>query len=334
MTQFRRYEHLERFGGHPEVAHIDEGTCYVFPKLDGTNASVWLDAAGELQCGSRNRVLAADADNHGFWKWAHSDDPRAVALRAWLKPGVIAYGEWLVPHTINGYRDDSWRRFWLFDVFDLAANRYQPWDTYGEIARAAGVDVVEPLCTITNPSAAQLFAQAETNTYLMQSGSGPGEGIVVKNYAWDHDGRQTWAKVVRTEFRESNARTFGIPAKEGERIIEVEIAEEFVTPTLVGKTRAKVVASVANHFGVDLTEPNAQRHVEQTKRGSVIPQLLGRVWNDFVVEEMWVVLKKFRNPTIDFARLNRAVEGRVKLLAADLFGGAVKADASPAPAAQ
>ena len=77
---FRRYDHLERLG-HPEVHDIDVGLIHVFPKLDGSNASVWSDGVDVL-CGSRNRTLSEDKDNHGFHAWVQSEDPKAVALRA------------------------------------------------------------------------------------------------------------------------------------------------------------------------------------------------------------------------------------------------------------
>lgn len=38
---FKRYPHLEKFGNQA-VENIEFGSCYIFPKLDGTNASVWF----------------------------------------------------------------------------------------------------------------------------------------------------------------------------------------------------------------------------------------------------------------------------------------------------
>jgi len=64
--QFRKYMHIEKFGTD-EVHGIELGGCYVFPKLDGTNGSIWNDG-GALQAGSRNRQLSLDADNAGFLK--------------------------------------------------------------------------------------------------------------------------------------------------------------------------------------------------------------------------------------------------------------------------
>ncbi|WP_294402419.1 hypothetical protein [uncultured Clostridium sp.] len=37
---FERYMSLKRFG-NIEVEGIENGKCYIFPKLDGTNASCW-----------------------------------------------------------------------------------------------------------------------------------------------------------------------------------------------------------------------------------------------------------------------------------------------------
>ena len=63
--KFRKYQHIERFGT-TEVSQIEFGECFIFPKIDGTNASVWLDD-GEICAGSRQRQLSIEADNAGFY---------------------------------------------------------------------------------------------------------------------------------------------------------------------------------------------------------------------------------------------------------------------------
>jgi hypothetical protein len=183
-----------------------------------------------------------------------------------------------------------------------------------------GLDVIEPLCMIQDPSEAQLRTQLEVNTYLIQDGAGVGEGVVIKNYSWRNKyGRQPWAKIVKNEFRERNARAFGVTHKQGEFTVERAIVDEFVTPTLVGKTRAKVVLDIANGAGIDLGEPNTQNQVEEDYRGRVIPQLLGRVWHDLITEDIWSILKKYKRPVIDFGKLEKLTLMRVKELAGDLF---------------
>ena len=65
---FKEYQHIERFGTD-EVEDIEIGICYIFPKIDGTNSSIWLDN-GELKGGSRKRVLSLENDNAGFYAYA------------------------------------------------------------------------------------------------------------------------------------------------------------------------------------------------------------------------------------------------------------------------
>ena len=46
--------HLERYGNE-EVEGIEQGTTYVFPKLDGTNAQLWYEGKGVIGAGSRTK---------------------------------------------------------------------------------------------------------------------------------------------------------------------------------------------------------------------------------------------------------------------------------------
>ena len=67
---FKKYQHLEKLG-REEVEGINIGECYIFPKLDGTNASLWYEN-GTLYCGSRNRILTIDNDNAGFCNYIYN----------------------------------------------------------------------------------------------------------------------------------------------------------------------------------------------------------------------------------------------------------------------
>jgi len=325
-STFRKYDHLER-SRHRNVQGVLEGKVHVFPKLDGTNASVWAEEAGSdgglgynIKAGSRNRVLDLENDNAGFCAWVMSDTPVSNRLRDFViaNPGLIVYGEWLVPHTLKTYREEAWRKFWIFDVYDRAQDAYLPWEIYSEPLECFSQDLIHPICTFDNPSTEQLDVLVEQNTYLIQDGAGVGEGIVCKNYLWRNSfGNQPWMKVVRNEFKEINAKAFGIPNKKGERIVESEIAAEFVDSHLVGKTLAKVVLDVANEKGID--GPNFQEIVTTEHRNKVIPQLLGRVFCDLVSEEIWAIVKKFKNPTINFKKLQSYTTMRVKALTPELF---------------
>ena len=45
---FVKYQHIERFGTQ-ETEGIENGTCYVFPKIDGTNASLWQGTVPDMR---------------------------------------------------------------------------------------------------------------------------------------------------------------------------------------------------------------------------------------------------------------------------------------------
>ena len=335
IGQFRKYDHLERLG-HPEVRDVDVGTVHVFPKLDGTNASVWVDGEGKVQAGSRNRVLSIEADNAGFCAWVHSDDVRAVALREVLlaHPDLVIYGEWLVPHALKTYRDDAWRRFWVFDVYSHVKEQYLEFDAYAPMLEGAGLDVIHPLCTADNPSDNQLREIAERNTWLMKDGEGCGEGVVIKNYKWANKfGRQPWAKLVTNEFKEKAGRVHGAPHVKGERVVEQEIVDELATAEFVRKEFAKVVHAVAGDQLAFLytyeppgreefdTYTTCERYAEfvQANRHKIIPRFLGTLFYTFVTEEIRTVIKKWKNPVVDFSKLNKLLTIRAKAIMVEVF---------------
>lgn len=319
--KFRRYDQLERLN-HPEVRDIDVGEIYVFPKLDGTNASVWSDG-DHVFAGSRNRTLSTEADNAGFYAWVQSDHPVAVALRevALANPHLIFYGEWLVPHSLRTYREDAWRRFYVFDVYDRDLGRYRSFESYQEILETAGVDYIMPLCKMENPSENQIQTVVERNTYLIQEGAGVGEGVVLKNYQWQNQhGRQPWAKVVRNEFKETNAKIFGVPTIKGEKQTEAEIVHEFATGAWIRKEFAKVVTAVATDMRepLDVKDGTYDRFVA-ANRHKIIPRTLGTLYYVFVQENARDMIKKFKNPVVDFGKLQKLLTIRVKAVLNELF---------------
>ena len=326
---FRKYDHVERLG-HDEVEGLTIGEVYVFPKLDGTNSSVWFNG-GCIECGSRTRTLSKEADNAGFLVWCHDNYTKFLDIMAGGHHTWTIYGEWMVPHTLKTYREDTWRKFYVFDVYDNEKERYLSYQQYAPIINAAGLNVIEPLCIFTNPSDEQLQREAEQNTYLILDGAGCGEGIVMKNYSWENlFGRQPWAKIVRNEFKEENKRAFGTTEKGGTFQVEAAIAEEYVTQALVEKTRSKIVTELMNQDDVagviDIEKASEftdyfqlRRSVEERHRGQLIPRLLGTVYYELVNEELWNAVKKHKDPTIDFKRLKAHSILWTKKHAADLF---------------
>lgn len=291
--EFKKYQHVERFGTI-ETAGIENGMCYVFPKIDGTNASLWWD--DELKAGSRNRELSLNYDNAGFMAWAVNEPSFRDLFRE--HPRLRLYGEWLVQHTLETYRESAWRNFYVFDV--MIEDEYLHYDDYSKILSTHGIEYIPPICRVENPTYERLIAQLEKNDYLIEDGRGTGEGIVIKNYDYRNKfGRIVWAKIVANEFKAKHRKKDVTELKEA-KIIEQEIAGRFITKSLVEKEFAKIES-------------------EAGWSSKFIPRLLNTVFYCLVKEESWNFIKEFKNPTIDFKRLSFFTNNRIKELMPELF---------------
>lgn len=301
---FERYQHICKMGSD-DVEDIEFGTCYIFPKLDGTNTSVWFED-DEIKVGSRNRVLSFDNDNQGACAVVCSD-PR---IKAFFKkyPNLRLYGEFLVPHTIKDYRDDAWRKFYIFDVVDgiedienLTIPHYLTYEEYQPMLEEFGLDYIILTQKITNPSYENLLHCAETNTFLMRDGAGAGEGIVIKRYDYINKyGRRTWAKIVLNEFKEKHKKVMKADEFEN-KVFEDEVVQQFLTDEFIEKEYAKIIA------------------LEGGWNSRYIPRLLNTVYCEFINDYMWDIVKKYKNPKINFKYLQVYVYNKVKVVKEELF---------------
>lgn len=255
--EFRKYQHIERYGTM-EVEGIEIGTCYVFPKIDGTNSSVWLGEDGQIHAGSRKRELSLEQDNAGFMNAIIQDD----RIKAYLQkhPTHRLFGEWLVPHSLKTYRDDAWRRFYVFDVCVDAESEegleYIPYPVYQPLVEEFGLDYLAPLKILKNATLEDFIKCTEENNFLIKDGAGVGEGIV----------------------------------------------DKFVTAALVEKEFAKIVNETGGWTS------------------KMIPRLLSSVYHELVCEEMWNILKAFKNPTVNFKVLNNFTIAKIKKIKPEIFG--------------
>ena len=293
--EFLKYQHVERLGS-PETAGITEGQCFVFPKIDGTNASLWWNDG--LQAGSRNRHLDLGNDNGGFLAsmLEHQGIVECLGNKNWR-----LFGEWLIPHTLKTYCEDAWRKFYVFDVMD-EDNQYIPYEEYREILSDHDIEYIPAIVTIKNPTEERLGQYLDDAFFLIRDGEGAGEGIVIKNYAFKNRfGRRTWAKIVRNEFKAKHTKEMGTREVSEKSHVEERIVTEFLTAAMVDKIYAKIVADNGGFSSRD------------------IPRLLGETYYDLVREELWAALKKFKQPTVNFRALSRACNAYVKILKPELF---------------
>jgi hypothetical protein len=296
--EFLKYQHIERLGT-AEVEGIENGTCYVFPKIDGTNSQLWYDNSKgneRIRAGSRNRELSLEKDNAGFFNWACG---RSIFFAFFAKyPNLRLYGEWLVPHTLKTYQDTAWRNFYVFDVMD--GEKYLPYEQYKTILEEFDIEYIPPICKVNNPTYERLIEQLEKNGYLIKDGEGTGEGIVIKNYEYKNRfGRIVWAKIVKNEFKAKHQKADVCELRES-KLVEQEIVDKFVTLALIEKEKAKI----ENDNGWSSKN---------------IPQLLGVVFYCLVKEDCWNFVKEFKNPTIDFKRLSFMTTQKIKELMPDVF---------------
>jgi hypothetical protein len=287
---FDKFQHIKKWGD-PMVKNVELGECLVFPKIDGTNASVWLGNDITLRAGSRTRELSLDKDNAGFYAWARRQSHLLDFLIA--NSDMRLFGEWLVPHSLKSYRDDAWRNFYVFDV--KVGDTYLPYEEYAPLLEAAGIEYIMPIATIKNGSYEQFVHQLQHNTYLIQDGQGSGEGIVIKNYKFrNRNMDQQWAKIVTSEFKEKHFRAMGANEVDGAKMVEETITKDYCTQALCEKVKAKIELDRG----------------EWTKR--CIPQLMSTVLYDIINEDMWAILKEHKNPTINFATLRYLVQAQIR----------------------
>lgn len=294
---FYKYQHIEKIGTI-ETEGIEKGMCYIFPKLDGTNGSIWRDG-DFIKTGSRKRELGIDSDNAGFCKWVSDQECFDEFFNKY--PDLRLYGEWLVPHTLKTYRDDAWRKFYVFDVMEQ--DRYLTYEEYTPILSEFEIEYIPAMCKIKKPTHEKLFELLDKNIFLIKDGQGSGEGIVIKNYYYKNRfGRVTWAKIVKNEFKDklSKNEMFGVSEIKCKFEIEQKIIDKFVTPHLIEKEYSKIV----NESGWS---------------SKFIPKLIGVVFYCLVKEEMWNILQEFKKPAIDFKKLNGLCTEKIKEIKPEIF---------------
>lgn len=177
--------------------------CVITEKIDGTNAQIFIDDAGNLRAGSRSQWITPDNDNFGFARWV--DDHKSELLA--LGPGRH-FGEWWGSGIQRRYGIEE-KRFSLFNT--------RRWHTAGGLANVTPtgplLDRVHvstgapPCCHVVPVVASGIFVDGLVEmaiTRLLSSGSlaSPGfmkpEGIVIYHhgsgslmkYTFDGDGHK------------------------------------------------------------------------------------------------------------------------------------------------
>lgn len=317
---FKKYMHLERFG-NDAVIGSELGKVWIFPKIDGTNSSLWFcDEDESIQAGSRTRHLSLEKDNAEFFNWSNAaniDHEIGIPQDSYYNflqkyAHLRLFGEWLVPHSFKGYREDAWRKFYVFDVMDDTTDQYLSYEVYKPLLEEFGIEYIPPLATVKNVDYGRLVGFLKGNFFLIPDGGEPGEGIVIKNYDYiNKHGVQCFSKLVRNEFKELNHKAFGPPEINGGLLNEERIVNQCLSLHLVEKTMAKVCT----------TKVLFQGKCDGQWESTWIPELLNRVFHDIITEELWDQWKAIQWGNINGKTLKSLCIARIKQLKPELFGG-------------
>lgn len=299
---YRSYMHVERMGTD-EVEGIEKGgTVFATVKLDGTNGVVWWED-GEIKAGSRKRELNIEKDNAGFFTFVKEDEGIRAFYEFEENRDLVLYGEWLIHNHVH-YIDKAYRKFYVFDVWDSTDERYISPDFWTNIRGMNDLLWVPIISAWKESECEETFDEfikrclddEVSNRYVKD---GLGEGVVLKNYEFINKwGRTVWGKVVRQEY--TQAKKTPKPKEDSE--VESAIADAYITQAFCEKTLDKMKLELGEW------------------KSEYIGRFLGVIWYEFINEEMWHVLKKFKMPKIDFKMLQKQVTECAKLRTPEVFG--------------
>ena len=297
MAQYKSYTHVLRID-KDEVQGILCGDVVVMPKLDGTNACLFMKD-GTVHAGSRTREINMNKDNANFCKTltlnGEKEFPQIIQYLE-SHPDHIVYGEWLgaegerFPGHIKDYLNHG---FFIFDVFDTTTDEYIPYDTYK--SEFGDYDKIIPVIgTFHNPSREDVQSLLDKTDYNLTPSS-KGEGIVIKNYKFrDEYGHIQIAKIVRDEYLQQKS----MPKKP---ILAGQDEENFVNKFCTDAFMSKCQAKVMNTLDMD----------EWINDKKSIGMFLNLCLNDLMEEEFWGHFKK-KKGTVDLNRIQQLVFTRCR----------------------
>jgi len=132
---------IPEFKAFPKIARLSRLVC-VTEKIDGSNASIYIDAEGTFLTGSRNRWITPEDDNYGFSRWAHSHKDELMKLG----PGHH-FGEWWGSGVQRGYGlINGDKRFSLFNTVRWCLAGTEPKTLPTQDPRVTKTQEVLPSC--------------------------------------------------------------------------------------------------------------------------------------------------------------------------------------------
>lgn len=286
-----------------------KGDKYVFPKLDGTNATVWADNEGVIHAGSRNRELSMDKDNAGFYKHVMESETMGPICQFCLdNPFMVVCGEWLGGKAghIKSYLN---KEFYVFDVKLATIGNsetkkrfgYLPYNSYSKALANYGYQYIIPPLRVyidgENVTVEDVAELAESNHFNLPDDV-VGEGVVVKNYSYlSRFGNYEEGKIVRAEFKERKGQ------KSNKSIAENSNIEQAIVDDLVSSSDIqKCINKVSDILGEEFSKSN----------GKMVGMVMEMAFSDLISEEANVIAKKYGKYPIVFNDVKKFVYAKVR----------------------
>ena len=298
MPQWKPYQHVARLDTEDVAGILEMPVIYVTPKIDGANASVFMDEAGKLRVAKRTAVIDENQDFRGMYEFVCAHKQKYLDFFA-KYPNTIIYAEFLIKHTVSWYRESAWRKLYAYDILDTASGELYETGTVMDMLKEFDIEMIVPTAKLSGPlisneGMSQLEWYANNNNFLIDDPDKTGEGIVIK--AFDRNGkayrnrfgRIQWAKIVRQEFKEKNTVAMGLKEKALPMEHEKLFADTYITPGRVEKCKQKILADKGTGW-----------------QSNYIGELLGRVYFDAFEEELWSFIKKNKVRSLNFKLLNQ-----------------------------
>lgn len=267
-----------------------KGDKYVFPKLDGTNATVWADNEGVIHAGSRNRELSMDKDNAGFYKHVMESDTMGPICQFCLEnPFMVVCGEWLGGKAghIKSYLN---KEFYVFDMKLATIGNsetekhfgYLPYNSYSKALAKYGYQYIIPPLRVyrdgENVTVEDIASIADENHFNLPDDV-IGEGVVVKNYSYlSRFGNYEEGKIVREEFKERKGQKSTNDIPKGSNI-EQAIVDDLVSASDI----QKCINKVSDILGQEFSKNN----------GKMVGMVMEMAFSDLLSEEFNVIAKKY-----------------------------------------
>lgn len=287
----KKYNKIHRLGKE-EVEGILDYPVTVQEKIDGANASIWMED-GEIKLGSRNHEVS---DFRGLRKYVDNHEGIKKLLKT--NPNLRLFGEFLVKHTVS-YNETSYNHFYLFDIY---SHGYDFWFD-AESVKTVGEEyaIKTPHIFIEN----EVTTEEDIKKCVGQSRLGPqGEGVVIKSYDFVNKfgTYPQFAKVVTQQFKEDNAVTFGGNNKHSETYWEQYVCNEFMTLPRIKKIMQKIESAEGR--------PLCKRDT---------PRVSNTAYHDMLEEEIWTIQKKVH--AVNFKTLKRICSKKAIKIFHDILDG-------------